>query len=50
MATIPALLDPKICWVCSKPVPQEESKPDEFGFFAHHACLALPGEKEPPKP
>jgi hypothetical protein len=53
MAMISALLhdQPKVCWVCRKPIPQdEESMPDEFGFFAHNACIVLPSEKEPPKP
>jgi hypothetical protein len=37
---------PNICWVCRKPVSPEESKPDEYGFFAHENCL-LTGK--PPK-
>jgi hypothetical protein len=53
MAMISALShdQPKVCWVCGRPIPQEEkSMPDEFGFFAHNPCIALPSEKEPPKP
>jgi len=36
---------PNICWVCRKPVSPEESKPDEYGFFAHKNCLKMEAGK-----
>jgi hypothetical protein len=36
-----------VCWICGKPV-SPESKPDEYGFFAHTSCLRASTKKPRP--
>jgi hypothetical protein len=30
---------PYMCWVCGKLIPETESRPDQYGFFAHEIRL-----------
>jgi hypothetical protein len=35
-----------LCWICQKPISEDEGRLDEFNFPVHRKCFALSAEEK----